>query len=119
MVAQERSHPSWREFPPGSEHDRQHQANLQRRRNDCGEEHQRRDDLLVVRPQMLDAPEDGGGRVAPDDREAKHRYRVRGYVKHRSPQRQREGPVKRVLPPPPQLLVAARTTRRRAGLKLG
>ena len=61
MMAQQRPHPSRRAFATGPEHDRQHEADLQRRRDDGGEEHQHRDDLLPVLPEMLGASDHGGG----------------------------------------------------------
>ena len=100
------------------EHDRQHEANLQRRRDDGGEQHQHRDDLLPVLPQVLGASDHGGRGRAPDDRQAEHRNGVRDHVEHRGRERQRERPVERVLTAAPQLLVAARAARRRARRKL-
>ena len=70
-MAQQRPHPSRRTFAMGSQHDRQHEANLQRRRDDRSQQHQHRDHLLPVLPQMLGASDHGGGGRAPDDREAR------------------------------------------------
>ena len=43
VMAQQRPDPSRRTFAQGSQHDRQHEADLQRRRDDRGQQHQHRD----------------------------------------------------------------------------
>ena len=59
----------------GAEHDREHEADLERRRDDGGEEHQRGDELPPVVPELLGAAEHRGGRLVPDGREPEHRDR--------------------------------------------
>ena len=113
MMAQQRPHPSRRALEMGAEHDRQHQTDLQRRRDHSGQQHQHRDHLLPIAPQVLGASDHGSGGRAPDDRQAEHRNRVCNHVEQSGPQRQRERPIERVLAVAPQLLVAARTARRR------
>src|SRR6266566_7947956 len=63
---------------------------------------------------MRGAAKHGGGSVAPDDCEAKHRNRVRDHIEQRGCERQRERAIERVLAMPPKLLVASRASRRRA-----
>ena len=98
--------------------DHQHEADLERRRDDRGEEHQPRDDLATVAPELLGASEHGGGGLAPDGREPEHGRGVRDHVEHRGRERQRERAVARVVAATPELEVAARTARGRSRLEV-
>ena len=68
VVAEQRSHPAAAARGARPSDDHQHEADLQRRRDDGGEEHQPGDDLPTVPPELLGASEHGGRSLATDGR---------------------------------------------------
>ena len=118
-MPQQLAHPPARALAPCTDDDREHQTDLQARRDHRGEKDQRGDELMVALPELLRSAGDGGEGLAPGNGQAEHRHGVRQQVEKEGCRGQRECAVQRVLAPAPQLFATARTARRGAGCELG